>query len=134
MYGLNDYNGTNKIIIEIYGTGPKYNELINLTKKLNIESFVKFKSPKSLSFFEQNRKNWNMGVSSLGLHRIDCKNAKPIKARDYILMGLPVICTKEDNIMSECNFNHIVSSDTGKEYKKDSKSLLSTKWLKLPKE
>ena len=52
-----------------------------------------------------------MGVSSLGLHRINCRNAKPIKARDYVALGLPIICTIEDKSMAKNEFNLIVPSD-----------------------
>ena len=46
-----------------------------------------------------------MGVSSLGLYRIKCRNAKPIKARDYVALGLPIICTIEDKSMAKNEFN-----------------------------
>jgi hypothetical protein len=79
--------------------------------EFNLGSVVKFHESENLSFFETNKKNWNMGVSSLGLHRIKCRNAKPIKARDYAALGLPIVCTKEDEIMAKNNFNYVVSSD-----------------------
>ena len=55
-----------------------------------------------------------MGISSIGLHRTNCKNAKPIKARDYIALGLPIVCTMEDRVMAENKFNFTVPSDESK--------------------
>lgn len=97
--------------IDVFGNGKQIKQLRSLVFKLNLGSVVQFHESRNLSFFEKNKKNWNMGLSAIGLHRINRTNAKPIKARDYIALGLPVICTKEDKIMAKNNFNFVVSSD-----------------------
>ena len=110
LHGAQKHKESN-LEIDIFGNGNQTERLRSLVVELNLDSVVKFHESKNLSFFETNRKNWNMGVSSLGLHRIKCRNAKPIKARDYVALGLPIICTIEDKSMAKNGFNLIVSSN-----------------------
>ena len=107
LYGVSTFKEMN-LKIDIFGNGNQTYQLRSLVNKLNISYAVDFHESKNLSFFEKNKDSWNMGLSAVGLHRINRSNAKPIKARDYVALGLPIICTKEDRIMAKNNFNFVV--------------------------
>ena len=79
LFGMQKHDSTD-IEIDIFGNGNQTSMLRALALNLNIGDVVKFHDPQNLSFFEKNRRNWNMGVSSLDYTGLNVKNSKPIKA------------------------------------------------------
>lgn len=97
----NYYNKSPKRIINfhIVGLGKERDNLIELTNKLNLDKRVIFHGLKTGEELDCIFEKCHIGVSSLALFRAGGGH-DPIKAREYVAKGLPVIVGYKDRALS----------------------------------
>lgn len=101
ILGMADYKSRNKclpIIFDVVGNGQARVELENLVREHELERYVIFHG---LKFGEELDEIYNiasLGISSLGLHRINIFRASALKTREYLAKGLPILVTNSDTI------------------------------------
>jgi len=94
-----DFNISFKVI----GDGPEVLRLKKMSRQLNITENVEF-----LGFLDGERlyshySDSHIGVGSLGWGRVGVEVASPIKSREYLAAGLPVLySTKDVDIHEDC--------------------------------
>lgn len=114
--GIADYyknNDCNKYLVNFYivGEGPEKNNLEELTTNLNVSKYVKFLGAKFGEELEKIYEDMHIGVSSLALFRAGGGH-DPIKSKEYVAKGMPVIIGYEDKALpSELPFVFNVDSD-----------------------
>lgn len=111
---MDDFNY--KIKFKIIGEGPELNNLKFLVKKLNLENEVIFLG----MLFEENLykeyDNSHFGIGSLGWHRVGVNLASPLKIREYLSAGIPVITATSDPDFFE-KFPFYFEVSEGEDYK-----------------
>lgn len=102
--GLNNYyktlKVTHEVIFNIVGEGPEISTLKKMVKKYCLEDVVIFHG--SISDFSDLRKFYDeadIGIASLGMHRINLMYGSTLKTKEYFAMGLPFILSYEEKFM-----------------------------------
>lgn len=104
LYALNEIKKEKlsyKISFTIVGDGEELENLKQLAKKLNLEKNVKFTGFLVGKELDKEFENKHIGISSLGLFRIDLNEASVLKTREYVARGLSVITSGEDPDLEE---------------------------------
>ena len=96
LEGLGEYyklNGKRDIIFHIvgYGTADDEETYRGIVKKYNLRNRVIFYGKKTGADLDDIYDKSNIGIGSLGLHRINITLASTLKTREYVAKGLPVI-------------------------------------------
>ena len=109
--GLHNYYGdggakTEKVYFHIAGDSSdkesiRYKELV---KKYDLEDYVIFHGRKSGKELDEFFSHADMGVGSLGCHRIGIKYIKSIKNREYCARGIPFFYSEIDQDFEGKNF------------------------------
>jgi hypothetical protein len=101
LYGLKnyyDFSSNDRINIEIVivGDGPDRINLIELSKSLGLENYIRF--PGNLTGLELDIEfnNSNIAISSLGSYRVNLFSSSPLKSREYTARGFPFISADND--------------------------------------
>lgn len=89
------HSGPN-VVFWIVGDGPEKAKLEALVDDLAVTDCVKFKGFQVGDMLNQLYEASDIAVSSLGLHRQNLMMASPLKTREYLAMGLPVIFSYTD--------------------------------------
>ena len=102
--GLHDYyaNGhTRKVIFNVVGEGVELQKYKDLVKQYALENVVVFWGRKSGEDLERAYDESDIGVSSLGMHRLNTEISNPLKTVEYLAKGLPVVCEDGEISISE---------------------------------
>ena len=98
--GLKEYynNTVPERIVEfwIVGNGSETNSIKELVKKYGLEEYVKFLGSKTGSDLEETMSAFDIGVGTLGLHRIGLEWGSTLKAKEYCAAGLPFIYASKE--------------------------------------
>lgn len=97
--GLSNYYNTGpqkEIRLNIIGEGEEMDNLMALTKKLNLNTKIKFHGFKKGEELEQIYKECQVGIGTLGIHRKGINTDNSLKTREYMSRGLPVIMAARD--------------------------------------
>ena len=92
-----------KIKFTVVGDGPELVNLRNLTSKLALSDVVKFTGMLAKPDLVKLYREADLGVGTFGWDTIGIKVASPLKYREYLANGLPVIYTTEDPDLIEGN-------------------------------
>lgn len=84
------------IFIDMVGDGIECSNLKKQVEKAELNKYVKFHGMKSGEELTDLYNQSDLGVSSLGLHRLGLDKAAPLKTREYIARGIPVIYSGSD--------------------------------------
>ena len=101
-----------KIIFNIVGEGneiSKLKQIVNENKEL--ENIVIFHGRKSGKELDKIYNITNIGVGSLGIHRINLETVQPLKNREYCAKGLPFIISFNDPYFKDKEFVYKVSNN-----------------------
>ncbi|RHG36104.1 glycosyltransferase family 1 protein [Fusobacterium varium] len=115
IYSILEYiknNGKEKIIFNIVGEGneiSKLKQIVNENKEL--ENIVIFHGRKSGKELDKIYNITNIGVGSLGIHRINLETVQPLKNREYCAKGLPFIISFNDPYFKDKEFVYKVSNN-----------------------
>lgn len=99
--GLGEYYKNNpeiKVSLSIVGEGKEEDmvSLVQMTKKFNIEQYVKFLGFKHGAELDQLFEEADFGIASLARHRSDIYKIKTLKNREYAARGIPFIYSEYD--------------------------------------
>ena len=101
--GLNDYyksGGLRNVVLNIVGTGPEYNKLVEITRQHNLQKHVIFYGYRTGEALLDIYARCDIGVECLGSHRNDQSFSSTLKSREYWAKGMPIIseCTFPDEV------------------------------------
>lgn len=110
------YKNNPKVIVKFHvvGDGDKkvVTELKDLVKKNNLEEHVMFYGYKSGKDLDEIYNKVDIAVGSLGFSRIGLKGGSPLKTREYIAKGVPIILGYEDiSLKNTLDFIYQVPND-----------------------
>jgi glycosyltransferase involved in cell wall biosynthesis len=97
--------------LDVVGDGPELSNLVSLAKNLSLEEYIKFHGVKKGKDLDDLFENADVGVGSLGLHRIGLKEASPLKHREYGVRGLMILYAGHDNILNKVNSFKVEGSE-----------------------
>lgn len=80
----------------IIGDGPDLKKLIDLSKNLGLSSYINFTGFLSGSDLDQQYEKAHYAVGSLGWERVGIDFASPLKTREYLAAGVPLIYSAKD--------------------------------------
>ncbi|MCD6566082.1 MAG: glycosyltransferase [Bacteroidales bacterium] len=108
------------INLTIIGDGPERSKLEHLVSSYNLSSNIKFPGLRYGEELYNEYDQAHFGISSLGWSRVGIYEASPLKVREYLAAGLPVIAATKDpdfsdddsmviNLADDENFDNIVN-------------------------
>ena len=101
-----------RIKFNIIGEGPEINNLKQLTHSLGLSGQIKFIGMLFNDKLYSQYEKAHFGIGSLGWSRVGVKEASPLKIREYLAVGLPVItATKDPDFKNKYPFYHKVSDE-----------------------
>ena len=92
--GLSDYykyNNDIRVNFNIIGNGPEIENLKELSKKLDVEKYVRFLGEKSGSELDDIFDKCDVAIGSIGLHRKKAMIDTSIKIKEYAFRGIPFV-------------------------------------------
>ncbi len=111
--GLKEYYDSNldKVDVNFFivGEGNEKQNLLELVKNLNLEDRVKFLGAQTGGELDNLFNNANIGVSSLALNRAGGGH-DPIKTKEFIARGMPVVLGYEDKLI-DMNLSYVIRFD-----------------------
>jgi len=112
--GLHEYysdGGERDVVFHIVGEGVALGELRQLTQDLGLEHRVVFHGFKTGEELDTLFDNADIGVGSLGIHRIGLNKSATLKSREYCVRQLPFIAEGSDiTFPPEFSWRHQVPS------------------------
>jgi len=115
--GLRDYysdkNNTIPVYFDIIGdsSNKESQEYREMVKKFKLEEYVIFNGVIKTSGLDPFFDKADMAIGSLGIHRIDLDEAKPIKNREYCAKGIPFMYAMIDRDFDDKDFVLKVPAD-----------------------
>ncbi|WP_278575378.1 glycosyltransferase [Fusobacterium ulcerans] len=107
-------NGKEKIIFNIVGEGNETSKLKWIVKENKIlENIVIFYGRQSGKELDEFYNITDIGIGSLGIHRISLETVQPLKNREYCAKGLPFIISFNDPDFINKEFVYKVSNNEG---------------------
>lgn len=85
-----------KVKFTIVGLGAELNNLKELVSKRHLEDKVIFKGFLTGKELDEEYEKANIGIISLGIHRINLKTVSTLKSKEYWARGLPMIKSYKD--------------------------------------
>ncbi|MFQ9311503.1 MAG: glycosyltransferase [Paraclostridium sordellii] len=118
IYGLSEYyknkNQAKDVNFYIIGDGSEKENLINITKQLNIKDKVHFLGGKSGKELDDIFNIMDIGISSLALFRAGGGH-DPIKSKEFLGRGIPVVLGYEDKLI-DMNLPYVLKVDENESY------------------
>lgn len=119
---VSDWHGYDRIIrgmagdgtstLSLVGDGVAMGKLFDLVSALRLHERIAFKGVLTGAALSAEFAMADCAVSSLGLHRIGAEDASPLKTREYIARGLPVVFAGRDpDLFNHPLFAHRVQSN-----------------------
>jgi glycosyltransferase involved in cell wall biosynthesis len=90
--------GTRRIVLHIAGDGPEIPKLREMAANLGVANDVVFHGFRSGSELDEIASVSDIAVCSLGLHRLGLTDVSPIKVREYMAQGFPMISARAVDI------------------------------------
>lgn len=100
-----------KVYVEIAGPGVEVKLLEELATKLGVNTYIKFLGPKVGKELDELFDKSDLGISVLGVHRVNMKECDSLKAREFCARRLPFITEAAESQYVGKPFAHIVPSD-----------------------
>ena len=114
IYGLSGYYKTQRNIIvkiEIAGPGQEVELLKNLAKKLKVDKYISFLGPVVGEELDELFDRSDIGISVLGVHRVNMRECDSLKAREFCARRLPFLTEEAESQYVGKPFVRIVPSD-----------------------
>lgn len=99
IYSILEYtknNGKEEIIFNIVGEGNETSKLKQTVKENKLENYVIFHGKRLGKELDEFYNITDIGIGSLGIHRISLETVQPLKNREYCAKGLPFIISFND--------------------------------------
>ncbi len=102
--GLRDYyvaGFDRKVVFNVVGEGVELPKYKALTEQYHLEDSVVFWGRKFGEELEKAYDESDIGISSLGMHRLNTEISNPLKTVEYLAKGMPVVCEDGEISISE---------------------------------
>ena len=102
--GLHEYyqvERNREVYFHIVGDGSECKMYRRLTKKYQLEKYIKFHGPKYDVELDELYNIADAGLAAFGVYKDGFSKLSTIKAREYLAKGLPVILGAEDDLFSD---------------------------------
>jgi len=102
--GLRDYYASDrkrKVFFNVVGEGVELQKYKTLTEQYHLNDVVVFWGRQDGENLERAYDESDIGVSSLGMHRLNTEISNPLKTVEYMAKGMPVICEDGEISISE---------------------------------
>lgn len=103
--GLHEYYedeaGIQDVVFKIVGNSPLVKELKDKVKGYGLEHVVEFHGSLTGEKLYEAYCNADIGVSSLGMHRINVLSGSPLKTKEFCSYGLPFILGYKEKLIDE---------------------------------
>lgn len=93
---LHNHNSEKKVFFDIVGEGRAKDELVELTNKLELNDYVRFRGVLTGDSLSEAFQSAHVALCSLGLYKIGLDKCSILKAREYCARGLPFIISGND--------------------------------------
>lgn len=116
IYSILEYiknNGKEEIVFNIVGEGNEISKLKQIVKENKLEKYVIFHGKKLGKELDEIYNESDIGIGSLGIHRISLEMVQPLKNREYCAKGLPFIISFNDPDFINKEFVYKVNNDEG---------------------
>ncbi|MCI8726578.1 MAG: glycosyltransferase family 4 protein [Hungatella sp.] len=94
LFGMIDYytnGGKIKVILHFIGEGQELPLYKKIVKEHNLEKFVFFHGYLTGEALDHIYNHFDIGIASLGMHRIGLTSSSALKTREYLARGLPIV-------------------------------------------
>lgn len=105
-YDNKDYSV--KVIFHIVGGGAAIPKLKGLVNKFRLTKYVVFHGPLHGKELDEVFDNCDIGIGSLGMHRIGLDDGYTLKLREYAARGIPFIYAYNDHLIERHNSSIIL--------------------------
>lgn len=117
----------------IVGDGPDLQKLIDLSEKQGISEYINFTGFLSGSDLDRQYEKAHYAIGSLGWERVGINFASPIKTREYLAAGVPLIYSTKDIDLSNISDNGMaINVDTSLNNKLLKNTLSNMHLQKIP--
>lgn len=99
--GMGEYkkkNGTKRIVLHLVGDGPEIPNLKKMAEEEGVSGDVVFHGFKGGAELDEISFKCDIAVTNLGLHRLGLEEASPLKVREYMAQGFPMISVSSVDI------------------------------------
>jgi len=111
LFGLREYYANSKhtrnVVLHLVGDGPDLKKYEKIVTDMNLEKVVKFHGMINSSKLDELYNGFDLGVASLGLHRIGVECGSFLKSREYLAKGLPMITASKIDILEGQQFTFV---------------------------
>ncbi|NLK27170.1 MAG: glycosyltransferase family 4 protein, partial [Clostridiales bacterium] len=111
LFGLREYYANSKqtrnVVLHLVGEGPDLKKYEKIVTDMNLEKVVKFHGMINSSKLDELYNGFDLGVASLGLHRIGVECGSFLKSREYLAKGLPMITASKIDILEGQQFTFV---------------------------
>jgi len=115
LRGLAQYlqrEGARSVELNIVGEGPAADELRALTRDLGLEDVVHFHGMRGGAALDALFAKADVGLGSLGMHRLSLHRSSSLKVREYCARGIPFVLAGDDSDFPDgLRFVHRVAAD-----------------------
>ena len=112
--GLAEYYKTPRetmVKVEIAGPGQEVELLTDLSKRLNVDQYISFLGPVVGEELDRMFDRSDVGISVLGVHRVNMKKCDSLKAREFCARRLPFLTEEAESQYVGKPFVKIVPSN-----------------------
>lgn len=110
--GLSDYYSRQahdyEVVFHIVGEGTEKKRLEKLAKQLKIDNYVIFHGSKKGKELDILFNDCDIGIGSLGMHRIKMYDGYTLKLREYTARGIPYIYAYNDSLIEGVDLKYYV--------------------------
>lgn len=96
-----DGSNSQKVVFKIVGNSPLVLEFKEKVKEYALEDVVEFHGSLTGQRLYEEYCNADIGISSLGMHRINVLYGSPLKTKEYCSFGLPFILGYQEKLINE---------------------------------
>lgn len=96
-----DENPESNIKLHFVGSGSEEEKLQRMVHDFMLDKKIFFHGKKEGKELEELYSKCDIGVSAIGIHRIGYSHASPLKSKDYLMRGIPFICSYQEIGISE---------------------------------
>lgn len=102
--GLRDYYATNpkrNVLLHFVGEGPEKKRYLKMVADWNLEKYVLFYGSKTGKELDSVYDNKDMGITALGMYKVNINITSELKSREYLAKGLPMITGCEIDVLNQ---------------------------------
>lgn len=104
LVGMSDYysrGGSKAMLLHLAGEGPEQGRLKSMVSELSLSERVMFHGMCDQDALDRIYAQSDVGIASLGLHRIGIESSSTLKSREYLAKGIPFVYSGEIDVFQD---------------------------------